>query len=40
MHENAIYHTARTVSKNLDNVGIRRLDWPASGPEFNLIERA
>jgi transposase len=38
MHDNARPHAARIVSGYLDEVGIRRFDWPALSPDMNPIE--
>lgn len=38
MHDNARPHVARVVTEYLDEVGIRRFDWPARSPDMNPIE--
>ena len=38
MHDNARPHSAQCVEQYLDDVGIRRLQWPARSPDMNPIE--
>lgn len=38
MQDNARPHVARVVGEYLDEVGIRRFDWPALSPDLNPIE--
>ncbi|CAH1366031.1 unnamed protein product, partial [Tenebrio molitor] len=38
MHDNARLHAARIVRGYLNEVGIRRFDWPALSPDMNPIE--
>lgn len=31
-------HTARSVTKHLENLGVMTLDWPPKGADMNVIE--
>jgi transposase len=38
MHDNARPHAASVVREYLNEVGIRRFDWPALSPDMSPIE--
>lgn len=38
MQDNARPHTARIVTQYLDDVEIRKMDWPSRSPDLNPIE--
>ena len=38
MHDNARPHTARCVTRFLDEVGIQSMIWPSRSPDLNPIE--
>lgn len=38
MHDNAQSHAANAVRDYLDEIRVRTMDWPATGPELNPIK--